>query len=83
MIACPMCNSHSVVIETRRTGDNQARRRRRCQSCGQKFSTVELLVATGRPQRTGSTSTIPRRDLELISRIVTHALKTGRDPTHG
>jgi transcriptional repressor NrdR len=48
-VACPTCNgASSVVVETRRTkvlGPPSIRRRRECQSCGKRFTTLEIPVA--------------------------------------
>ena len=41
---CPLCQSPTRVLETRRIdGRNALRRRRRCSSCGERFTTTEHL----------------------------------------
>lgn len=43
-VDCPRCGSATKVLETRRpTGDPALRRRRRCTSCGERFTTFERI----------------------------------------
>lgn len=43
---CPSCgHSESKVIDSRPNGDTEIRRRRQCLSCGQRFTTYEILEA--------------------------------------
>jgi transcriptional repressor NrdR len=43
-VDCPVCHAATRVLETRRTeGENALRRRRRCASCGHRFTTFERL----------------------------------------
>ena len=45
-VRCPLCQSSTRVLETRRVaGQNALRRRRECGSCGERFTTTE------RPER--------------------------------
>ena len=39
---CPLCKGETDVIDSRPT-KNMIRRRRKCQSCGHRFSTVETM----------------------------------------
>lgn len=39
--ACPVCGADGVVYNSRVRPDGSIERRRRCQVCGTKFSTVE------------------------------------------
>lgn len=39
--ACPLCGADSVVYNSRQREDGTIERRRRCQACGLKFSTIE------------------------------------------
>lgn len=41
MIFCPTCKGVSRVVDSRVTG-NSIRRRRRCESCGERWSTYEV-----------------------------------------
>jgi transcriptional repressor NrdR len=40
-VRCPVCASHSKVIDSRRSGDDEVRRRRECKRCGARFTTIE------------------------------------------
>ncbi|MDR2073960.1 MAG: transcriptional regulator NrdR [Oscillospiraceae bacterium] len=42
---CPFCNSDSKVVESR-SSDERTRRRRRCVSCGKRFTTYEMIENT-------------------------------------
>jgi len=58
---CPQCKSPTQVKETRGTGNNSIRRRRRCTGCGLTFTTLETFAAfDGRQGRTPLTK--PRDD---------------------
>ena len=49
---CPFCNAEDTkVIDSRPADDNTAiRRRRQCESCGQRFTTIEqVLKKIGNP----------------------------------
>lgn len=39
---CPLCAEPSTVIETRKRKDRPLLRRRRCLSCGLRWSTIEI-----------------------------------------
>jgi transcriptional repressor NrdR len=42
---CPRCDFRTSILETRRADDGEAvRRRRRCESCGHRFTTYERAV---------------------------------------
>lgn len=79
MIACPTCGADSSVIETRRTPAG-ARRRRSCDGCGFKFSTIETIVV-GKERRpfTEPMSIIRTSDLLEIIRIANGADPVGAD----
>jgi transcriptional repressor NrdR len=42
-VNCPRCDSPTATLETRKAGD-AIRRRRRCSSCGHRFTTYERAV---------------------------------------
>jgi len=45
-LACPACASQNVsVVETRGNGPGSLRRRRVCDSCGHRWSTIEISEA--------------------------------------
>lgn len=75
MIVCPTCGRDSAVLETRDGPHNQVRRRRECldPACRMKFTTVELVIA-GIRKHPGLVTTISRRDLEEVARLVNNAL---------
>lgn len=39
---CPECHNDSYVVNTRERNDGTILRRRQCQSCGHRFSTMEI-----------------------------------------
>lgn len=39
---CPICNSSTIIVETRKSED-KIRRRKRCKSCSMKFTTYEIM----------------------------------------
>ena len=39
---CPECHNDSYIISTRERNDGTILRRRECQSCGHRFSTMEI-----------------------------------------
>ena len=42
---CPVCkNSQLVCIDSREYSGNKRRRRHKCQSCGNRFTTIEMIV---------------------------------------
>lgn len=43
-LACPTCGGHRLaVVDTRRTnGHGAIRRRRKCEDCGYRYSTIEI-----------------------------------------
>ena len=41
---CPLCDSPTKTLETRRVPDGAVRRRRECTSCGHRFTTYERAV---------------------------------------
>jgi transcriptional repressor NrdR len=44
---CPFCASHETrVVDTRRDAQGNIRRRRECESCEQRFSTLERAILT-------------------------------------
>lgn len=65
---CPYCrNSTSKVVDSRTTEDNSAiRRRRRCESCGKRFTTVET-TAVSVIKRSGVTE--PFNRAKIISGV--------------
>lgn len=45
---CPACGlQNSLIIDSRYYGDGFYRRRRECQSCGERWSTMEVPLETG------------------------------------
>lgn len=44
MIICPVCGGESEVVNSRRVGTAQ-RRRRKCTKCGERWSTYEVSAA--------------------------------------
>jgi transcriptional repressor NrdR len=46
-LACPTCGGHRLaVIDTRKTnGHGAIRRRRKCEACGYRYSTIEISEA--------------------------------------
>jgi transcriptional repressor NrdR len=43
-VHCPICDSSTRTLETRRVPDGAIRRRRECTSCGHRFTTYERAV---------------------------------------
>jgi len=43
-VNCPLCDSPTKTLETRRVPDGAVRRRRECTSCGHRFTTYERAV---------------------------------------
>jgi transcriptional regulator NrdR family protein len=41
---CPKCQSDTEVIDSRQRDDGPYYRRRKCASCGHRFSTLEVLA---------------------------------------
>ena len=44
---CPQCQNKADVIDTRTNKGGSVKRRRRCQSCHFRFSTIEVLANAG------------------------------------
>lgn len=42
-ISCPVCGNASRTLETRRRSDNTVRRRRECETCDARFTTIERI----------------------------------------
>lgn len=43
MLACPLCDGVTEVIDSRNAPDNSIRRRRKCIKCGHRYSTYEII----------------------------------------
>jgi transcriptional repressor NrdR len=43
-VNCPRCDASTSILETRRADRNSIRRRRKCSSCGHRFTTYERAV---------------------------------------
>ena len=41
---CPRCGGKAVVVDSRKYPTGEVRRRRKCGSCGHRFSTLEAIV---------------------------------------
>lgn len=41
---CPKCKSNETIIVDSRAYENTTRRRRSCNECGERWSTIEVLV---------------------------------------
>lgn len=41
---CPRCGGKAVVVDSRQYPTGEVRRRRKCGSCGHRFSTLEAIV---------------------------------------
>jgi len=74
-VQCPNCGGESQVSETRKAGKHAVRRRRICQSCNQRFTTLEQIAP---PQlkvekRRGGTEGYQRAKLRrCVERIARH-----------
>jgi transcriptional regulator NrdR family protein len=42
---CTACPAATHVLDTRPAGDHAIRRRRECESCGERFTTIERTIA--------------------------------------
>lgn len=65
MITCPACGSPTSVIATR-SGENYLRRRRVCDECKNRVTTIEAIVMEA-PH--GPVVIVPRRELEALARF--------------
>lgn len=77
---CPYCrNSTSKVVDSRTTEDNSAiRRRRRCESCGKRFTTVET-TAVSVIKRSGVTEPFDRAKIVSGVRKACQGRPVGED----
>lgn len=41
---CPECNARLDIIDTRLTANNATRRRLECPKCGERFSSIEVIL---------------------------------------
>lgn len=65
---CPKCSGKSPCLETRRCQDDTVRRRYRCNDCGCRFISVEVIVTVDRKKHAPELSRCPRsrsNDLRL------------------
>jgi transcriptional repressor NrdR len=58
MFPCPKCKSKTDVIDSRINPEKKIRRRRKCEKCGYRFSTVESIKIRAK-------KTIPEKKKDL------------------
>lgn len=64
-VYCPDCKIPTQVIDTRGTGDNEVRRRRKCSVCNKRFTTYEGIY-----EQTGDSVKLRRqRAKELLAEL--------------
>lgn len=44
MVICPKCGYQTYILDTRTRPDENIRRRRQCEKCGHRFTTIEVEV---------------------------------------
>jgi transcriptional regulator NrdR family protein len=59
---CPYCNAHSNEIRTldTRHTEKMVRRRRMCKTCGERFSTMEVVTVDGMNVATSEVMLVPK-----------------------
>ena len=54
MLKCPKCGSENGhVVDSRPSENNTARRRRECNNCGFRFSTIEITIQEYKTMKKG------------------------------
>lgn len=75
MIACPSCGSETSVLETR-VATSYARRRRICKSikCGEKITTMEVVIHNPRNDQGGEIVMVRRDQLARLIQMASRML---------
>lgn len=68
-VVCPGCGSPDTGVKDSRSGEGCIRRRRHCNGCGQRFSTVEIAVSEAGPAERASALDPVERAMRLRASI--------------
>jgi transcriptional regulator NrdR family protein len=68
MIACPKCRAVTHAIDTRYRDDNTTMRRRVCEACKHRVTTLEVIVEN--PRQVDDPVLVPRGLLEKLAESI-------------
>jgi hypothetical protein len=77
-IACPWCKSQNSQITDSRPYDQYIRRRRKCEGCGPRYTTFEMIGTETNFVKNGAVSFMPPTSLDPkpLQRLVAHLEST-------